>query len=319
MAAQELFQEARRLRYTGPLTVTNPNAAGIDIHLATHWVAVPPQSAPPPPANHPANLPPWVRPFGTCTGDLEMLADWPQAVRRQHRRHGGHWHLLGHHLRTPRTSRLPESTSSIPTNPNMLQDDPKPMSSIVQWIQRLHSYGLLHSLVPARRSGRPSYAAISANDRCSSPTADNTSNTCKRPSSYSTSNSPPSSLTSPALPAWPSSTPSSSPANAILWCLAQLRNERCHTLRRGDRPEHSMATGGKSTLFELQQALELYLLYQRQLQACSLRLGQTPRHHLLRSQRRRDLASQATKTQTRQQRPTLRRATEALRDVQASI
>jgi hypothetical protein len=59
-----------------PLSVTNPNAAGIDIHLATHWVAVPPQSAPVPPADHPANLPPWVRPFGTCTADLEMLADW---------------------------------------------------------------------------------------------------------------------------------------------------------------------------------------------------------------------------------------------------
>src|SRR5436190_300487 len=59
-----------------PLTVTNLHAAGIDIHLGIHWVAVPPVDAPPPPSNHPANLPPWVRSFGTCTADLEMLADW---------------------------------------------------------------------------------------------------------------------------------------------------------------------------------------------------------------------------------------------------
>src|ERR1700733_13337426 len=41
-----------------PLTVTHPHAAGIDIHLGIHWVAVPPQSAPPPPPGHPATLPP---------------------------------------------------------------------------------------------------------------------------------------------------------------------------------------------------------------------------------------------------------------------
>ena len=59
-----------------PLRVQNPHAAGIDVHAEVHWVAVPPGAAPPPPKNHPANLPPWVRAFGTCTADLEMLADW---------------------------------------------------------------------------------------------------------------------------------------------------------------------------------------------------------------------------------------------------
>jgi hypothetical protein len=59
-----------------PLRVTNPHAAGIDVHAAVHWVAVPPSSCPPPPKDQPANLPPYVRKFGTCTADLEMLADW---------------------------------------------------------------------------------------------------------------------------------------------------------------------------------------------------------------------------------------------------
>ena len=59
-----------------PLRVTHRHAAGIDIHANVHWVAVPPEDAPPPPANHPANLPKHVRSFGTCTADLIALADW---------------------------------------------------------------------------------------------------------------------------------------------------------------------------------------------------------------------------------------------------
>src|SRR5437660_467523 len=59
-----------------PQHVIHPHAAGIDIHLNEHWVAVPPQSIPAPPANSPIKLPPWVRKFGTCTADLEALADW---------------------------------------------------------------------------------------------------------------------------------------------------------------------------------------------------------------------------------------------------
>ena len=59
-----------------PLRVTNPHAAGIDVHAETHWVAVPPEHAPPPPPDHPPNLPPHVRPFGACTADLVRLVDW---------------------------------------------------------------------------------------------------------------------------------------------------------------------------------------------------------------------------------------------------
>ena len=49
-----------------PLRVPNPHAAGSDAPAAQHWVAVPPEAAPPPPADHPPNLPAHVRKFGAC-------------------------------------------------------------------------------------------------------------------------------------------------------------------------------------------------------------------------------------------------------------
>src|SRR5262249_23618063 len=63
------------------LSVLQPPAAGIDLHPSAHWVAVPPGSAPPPSADHPSNLAPHVRKFGTCTADLEALADWLTACQ----------------------------------------------------------------------------------------------------------------------------------------------------------------------------------------------------------------------------------------------
>ena len=66
----------RQRHFPEPLRVTHRHAAGIDIHATAHWVAVPPEDAPRPAANHPANLPKNVRRFGTCTADLIALADW---------------------------------------------------------------------------------------------------------------------------------------------------------------------------------------------------------------------------------------------------
>src|SRR5262249_53879540 len=63
-----------------PLRVANPNAAGIDVNAAVHWVAVPPDHVPPKPTaeGSATNPPPHVRRFGACTADLELLADWLQ-------------------------------------------------------------------------------------------------------------------------------------------------------------------------------------------------------------------------------------------------
>ena len=46
----------------------NPNAAGIDVGSACHWVAIPADRDPQP-----------VREFGAFTADLERLAAWLQA------------------------------------------------------------------------------------------------------------------------------------------------------------------------------------------------------------------------------------------------
>lgn len=47
------------------LSIVNPNAAGIDVGSAEHWVAVPPDRDPKP-----------VRRFGAFTEDLEAIAEW---------------------------------------------------------------------------------------------------------------------------------------------------------------------------------------------------------------------------------------------------
>ena len=62
-----------------PLPSTQPHAAAVDIGADAHWVAVPPDYAPPPAPDHPPQLPPHVRKFGSCTADLEALAAWLKA------------------------------------------------------------------------------------------------------------------------------------------------------------------------------------------------------------------------------------------------
>jgi transposase len=124
-----------------PLRQTHPHAAGIDIHAAVHWVAVPPEAAPPPP-DQPPNLPAHVRRFGACTADLHQLADGP--------------------ARCGVTTVAMESTGiyCVPlfelleskgfevflVDPRQSRHAPgRPKSDVLdcQWLQRLHSYGLL--------------------------------------------------------------------------------------------------------------------------------------------------------------------------------
>jgi transposase len=58
------------------LTVTQRHAAGIDVHAAVHFVAVPVEDVPAGFINPDAKLPAGVRKFGTHTGDLEAIAAW---------------------------------------------------------------------------------------------------------------------------------------------------------------------------------------------------------------------------------------------------
>jgi transposase len=125
-----------------PLRVHNPHAAGIDVHAAQHWVAVPPETAPPPPPDHPPNLPPHVRPFGACTADLETLADWLAVCRVRTvamESTGVYW--------VPLFELLERRGFQVflvdPRQTRQVSGRPKTDVLDGQWIQRLHGYGLL--------------------------------------------------------------------------------------------------------------------------------------------------------------------------------
>ncbi len=132
----------RQPRTAEPLVVTHRHAAGIDIHLARHWVAVPPEDAPPPPRDHPRNLPAHVRCFGTCTADQMALADWLTqcGVRTIAMESTGiYWTTLFELLES-------RGFEVFLVEPRQSRHAPgRPKSDVLdcQWLQRLHSYGLL--------------------------------------------------------------------------------------------------------------------------------------------------------------------------------
>jgi hypothetical protein len=127
---------------TDPLRITNPHAAGIDIHAAVHWVAVPPGHALPPPPDQPPNLPAPVRSFGACTADLTRLADWlaPCGVKTVAMESTGiYWIPLFALLES-------RGFEVLLVDPLQARHAPgRPKSDVLdcQWLQRLHSYGLL--------------------------------------------------------------------------------------------------------------------------------------------------------------------------------
>jgi len=124
------------------LRVTHPHAAGIDVHATVHWVAVPAQDAPAPPPDHPPNLPPHVRSFGACTADLIALADWLTICRIRTvvmESTGIYWIPLFELLES-------RGFAVLLVEPRQSRHAPgRPKSDVLdcQWLQRLHSYGLL--------------------------------------------------------------------------------------------------------------------------------------------------------------------------------
>jgi len=134
-------QSPRPRRCPEPLRVTHPHAAGIDIHAAIHWVAVPPGDAPPAP-DHAPHLLAHVRSFGTCTADLIALADWltrcgVTTVAMEST--GIYWIPLFELLE----ARGFEVFLVDPRQSRHAPGRPKTDVRDCQWLQRLHSYGLL--------------------------------------------------------------------------------------------------------------------------------------------------------------------------------
>jgi transposase len=124
------------------LRIANPHAAGIDVHARAHWVCVPASSVPSRTPDQPANLPANVRAFGTCTPDLEQLADWLLAcsiTTIAMEATGVYWIALFELLER-------RGFKVILVDPRQTQQVAgRPQSDVLscQWIQRLHSYGLL--------------------------------------------------------------------------------------------------------------------------------------------------------------------------------
>jgi len=124
------------------LEVTHPHAAGIDVHSAVHFVAIPQADVPAGFVADDPRLPRGVRKFGAYTCDLEALAAWlkdchVQTVAMEST--GVYWIALYELLER-------QGFTVILVDPRQTKHAPgRPKSDVLdcQWIQRLHSYGLL--------------------------------------------------------------------------------------------------------------------------------------------------------------------------------
>jgi transposase len=134
--------KGRTPRRVEDLTVTHRHAAGIDVHAAVHFVAVPAEDVPAGFVNPDAKLPAGVRKFGTNTADLEALAAWLKAcgvTTVAMESTGVYWIPLYELLAS-------RGLDVILVDPRQTKHAPgRPKSDVLdcQWIRRLHSYGLL--------------------------------------------------------------------------------------------------------------------------------------------------------------------------------
>jgi transposase len=111
-------------------SVLNANAAGIDLGSRQHWVAVPPERD--------AQS---VRPFGTTTPELEKLAAWLKQCQVSHvamEATGVYWIPLYQLLERQGFKVLLVNARQIKNVSGRKTD-----VQDCQWIQRLHTYGLL--------------------------------------------------------------------------------------------------------------------------------------------------------------------------------
>jgi transposase len=125
------------------LQTLNPHAAGIDIGATELWVCVPPSAVTAPSAPSPlAVLPPHVRCFGSFTADLYAIAAWLrqcQVTTVAMESTGVYWIPLYDLLES-------EGFQVLLVDPRQVQRAPnRPKTDVhdCQWIQRLHSLGLL--------------------------------------------------------------------------------------------------------------------------------------------------------------------------------
>ena len=125
------------------LQTLNPHAAGIDIGATELWVCVPPSAVTAPSApSAPAVLPLHVRCFGSFTADLYAMAAWLrqcQVTTVAMESTGVYWIPLYDLLESAGFQVLLVDPLQVQRAPNR----PKTDVHDCQWIQRLHSLGLL--------------------------------------------------------------------------------------------------------------------------------------------------------------------------------
>jgi transposase len=122
-------RQAKRL--PSQLAPSNRHAAGSDIGAQEHWVAVPPDSDPQP-----------VRRFGACTADLEAIAAWLQhcgVTTVAMESTGVYWIPLFELLEARGLAVVLADAREVQRAPGR----PKSDVQDCQWLQRLHTYGLL--------------------------------------------------------------------------------------------------------------------------------------------------------------------------------
>ena len=156
--------------YHDSLPIRHRHAGGVDLGLRSHWAAAPP-------------LPdgtPQVAEFDTYTDSLEALADWLRqrgVTTVALEATGVYWEPLFAILQ----ERGFEVILVAPTYTSGIQGRPKTDRLDCQWIQRLHSHGLLPaSFRPGRRRRRLAPLPAAAG-RSWSAMAPATSSTCRRP------------------------------------------------------------------------------------------------------------------------------------------
>jgi transposase len=114
------------------LPLLEPNAAGIDIAHREHWCAVPSDRCEKP-----------VRPFGTFTEDLEKMADWLQGcgIKTVAMESTGVYWIPAFQVLERRGFKV------LLVNARHVKNVSGRKSDVLdcQWIQRLHSYGLLNA------------------------------------------------------------------------------------------------------------------------------------------------------------------------------
>src|SRR5271155_2282800 len=126
----------------GDLAITHRHAAGIDVHSAVHFVAVPAADVPTGFINPDPKLPAGVRKFAANTADLEAIASWLKAcgvTKVAMESTGVYWIPLYDLLAS-------QGFEVLLVDPRQTKHAPgRPKSDVLdcQWIRRLHSYGLL--------------------------------------------------------------------------------------------------------------------------------------------------------------------------------